>query len=206
MFPQAELKDLKKEAEAEVKKSKKKKGAVAPAAPAAAPAEAPAPPGLAGMGRQLVMLPAMWASHKVDWTQPTAQSALLAVFGVVVLVGFAMVQYTLKQIYKAKPTGRVEDPGEGAYFPTKAADGTISELEYDVAKVKELKTQFMMSVGMVTFLHIKWGYTQPILIMCLMQPMQFWGMQARTPHPAYGGGREATCDARRDASSRRSEC
>ena len=178
--PQAELKELKKEAQAETKKSDKKKAAVTPAAPAAAEA-APAPPGLAGMGRQLVMLPAMWASHKVDWTQPTTQTALLVAFGVVAFVGYMLLQYTIKQIYKVKDTGRVADPGEGAYMPTKAADGSVSVMEYDAAKVKELKTQFMMSVGIVTFLHIKWGYTQPILILCLMQPMQFWSMQARPP-------------------------
>jgi len=158
--------------------------------PAAAAPEAPAGPGLAGVGRQVMMLPAMWASNKVDWTKEGPQTALLASFAIVVLAGWTMLQYTLRVIHKKGDTGRVADPGDGPSMPAKAEDGTISVCEYDVAKVKELKMQFMMSVGITTFLHIKWAYTQPILILCLMQPMQFWSMQAFHIHlrgvPAEG--------------------
>eukprot|EP00966_Prymnesium_polylepis_P221760 5130039-Prymnesium_polylepis.2 len=101
------------------------------------------------------MLPAMWASNKVDWTKEGPQTALLASFAIVVLAGWTMLQYTLRVIHKKGDTGRVADPGDGPSMPAKAEDGTISVCEYDVAKVKELKMQFMMSVGITTFLHIK---------------------------------------------------
>mmetsp|Transcript_25821 Transcript_25821/g.63876 ORF Transcript_25821/g.63876 Transcript_25821/m.63876 type:complete len:175 (+) Transcript_25821:1-525(+) len=124
------------------------------------------------------MLPALGGSHKIDWQEANAQSALLAVFCLVGMTGFLLLQYTIRKVNLAKDERRVANPGEGPYMPAKAADGTVSVQEYDVAKLKELKMQFMLSVGIVAFLHIKWGYTQPILVMSLMQPMQFWGMQA----------------------------
>lgn len=159
-------------------KDAKESKAVAPAAPAAA-AEPEMPNISSALGRQFVILPAMYFSRKVNWEEPTAQNSLLMVFGAVVLIGLVMVQYTLSLITKAGDQGRMADPGDGATYTTKdESDGTVAVQEYDSAKVKELKMQFMMSVGMVTFLHIQWGYTQPLLMICLMQPMQFWGMQA----------------------------
>lgn len=150
---------------------------VAPVADAAAP-EAPQMPSLGALGKQFVMLPVLWASNKIDWTQPTAQSCLLCAFGVVVVGLLLLAQTTLKAISRAQDAGRVANPGDGPYMPEKAEDGTVSVQQYDTAKVKELKMQFMMSIGVVTFMHIKFGYTQPLLIMCIMQPMQFWALQA----------------------------
>jgi hypothetical protein len=114
-------------------------------------------PGFGSMGRQLAMLPALWASHKINWDEPTNQSILLGAFGVVVLMGFVALQLTLSRIAKARDSGRVETPGESPFMKEKAEDGTVSVSEYDMAKVKEFKMQFMMSCGIVTFLHIKWA-------------------------------------------------
>jgi len=145
---------------------------------------------LGNLGRQLVLLPAMWASNKVDWTQPEKQGMLLGAFGLVVLTGYLLLQYTLRLIAQKNDQGRVSDPGDGPSMPAKAEDGTISVYEYDTAKLKELKMQFMMSVGITTFLHVKWAYTQPVLLLCLMQPMTFYQMQAFHIHlrgvPAEG--------------------
>lgn len=134
---------------------KKKAVAKAVQQPASTEAAAPSAPGLGSMGRQFVLLPALWASHKVNWEDPITQSYLLAAFGVVVLCGFLALQTTLSRIAKARDSSRVANPGEGPYMANKAEDGTVSAAEYDSAKVKEFKMQFMMSCGMVTFLHVK---------------------------------------------------
>ena len=135
---------------------KTEKKAEAAVEPAAAPAP-PTPPGLGNMGRQLVLMGAMWSSHKVDWTKPDTLTMLLTAFGAVVVTGILLLQYTIGRAYKAKDTSRVVDPGEGPYMPEKAEDGTVSAMDYEVGKLKELKMQFMMSVGIVTFLHIKYA-------------------------------------------------
>lgn len=145
---------------------------------------------MGAMGKQLVMLPALWASQKVNFEDPANQSMLLAAFGTVVFLGFALLKLTLRKVARERDTTRVENPGDGAFMGEKAADGTVSVAQYDTAKLKEFQMQFMMSCGVVTFLHIKWAYTQPILVMCLMQPMQFWGQQVFHVHmrgvPAEG--------------------
>ena len=130
-----------------------KKNAAVPAADAGQTGTPAASP-LSGIGRQMVLLPAIWASHKVDWTKPSNQNMLMGAFGIVVLLGFALLQFTLLKINKAKDTRRLANPGEVVML-TKSEDGSVSIQEYDLAKVKELKMQFMMSVGLVAFLHAK---------------------------------------------------
>jgi len=153
-------------------------------APAAAPEpEAPENPlAAAGGMKQLAMLPMLWMSGKVDWTKPENTQYLLIAFGVVVLLGLVVLQATLAKIAKTRDTGRVANPGEGPTMPKPDEDGSVSVMAYDAAKVKELKTQFMMSCGISTFLHIQWGYTQPLLILCIMQPMTFWENPALQIH------------------------
>merc|ERR1711908_194451 len=107
-------------------------------------------------GKQLVMFPALWASHRVDWTQPSAQMYLAIAFSVVACVGWLLLVRLVGTIARSPDTNeRVMEPGESANFPAKAEDGSISLKEYDLGKVKELKSQFLVSVGITTFLNFQ---------------------------------------------------
>merc|ERR1712070_283961 len=53
----------------------------------------------------------------------------------------------------------------------KAADGSVSVCLYDKAKLNEAKMQLVMSAGIAIFVHYKWAYTQPLVMMGFMQPM-----------------------------------
>mmetsp|Transcript_18585 Transcript_18585/g.31091 ORF Transcript_18585/g.31091 Transcript_18585/m.31091 type:complete len:228 (-) Transcript_18585:323-1006(-) len=157
-------------------------GVQTPAAPvAAAPASPDAPQDpMAALGqasRQLIMLPVLWASSKVDWTEPTADFALSTTAIVIFVICVMLIQATLRRIENKADPGRVRDPGDSQHY-TKRADGTVSIAEYDSAKVKEARTQLLMSAAIGVFLYVKWQFTQPMLVMCLMQPMQLYDNKA----------------------------
>merc|ERR1711865_389685 len=70
----------------------------------------------------------------------------------------------------------VANPGDSKYFGDgdKAPDGSVSAKVYDISKLKETKLQLVMSAAITAFIHIKWAYTQPLLMICVMQPMSLW--------------------------------
>merc|ERR1719498_993357 len=123
-------------------------------------------------GKQLVVLPVLWLSGKVDFTQEQNLLGLRIWFGSVILACVLLLQYTLTQVYAKKDMGRVEKPGESQFLTKKAEDGSVAVWEHDAAKVKEARMQLMMSAGIGSFLNFQWGYAQPLLIMSVMQPMQ----------------------------------
>ena len=64
----------------------------------------------------------------------------------------------------------------------KAQDGSVSVRTYDNAKLQEAKMQFVMSTGIGFLVHFKWGYTQPLILMSFMQPMQLFDNKALAVH------------------------
>ena len=71
--------------------------------------------------------------------------------------------------------------------------------EYDAGKVKETLLQLGLGVCVMCVMHFKWGYVQPLMIHCLLQPSQVWdckavqvhlrGKEAEYPRPwKLGGG------------------
>ena len=142
------------------------------------------------MGRQLVMLPALWLSHKIDFEDKTNIQLLQATFFVVLAFSVGALQLTLSKIETAKDTARVKKPSDSSHY-TKAEDGSVSVQEYDTAKVKETRQQLMMSGAIVSFLHFQFGYVQPLLMTSLMNffnvydckavPIHFLGQKIERP-------------------------
>merc|ERR1719487_2880236 len=64
----------------------------------------------------------------------------------------------------------------------KAADGSVSVRSYDNAKLQEAKMQLVMSAAISFFVHFHWGYTQPLVIMSVMQPLQLMSNKAIEVH------------------------
>ena len=64
----------------------------------------------------------------------------------------------------------------------KAADGSVSACAYDVAKLREQKLQYMMGAAIASFVHLTWGWTQPLLVMSVTQPLQLWDNKALQIH------------------------
>ena len=50
----------------------------------------------------------------------------------------------------------------------------VSARTYDNAKLQEAKMQFVMSAAISCFVHFNWHYTQPLILMSIMQPMQLF--------------------------------
>ena len=44
------------------------------------------------------------------------------------------------------------------------------------------RTALFMSAAIGSFMFIQWGYTQPIVMMCVMQPLQLWDCKALHVH------------------------
>ena len=130
------------------------------------------------------MLPAMWLTGKIDFTNTENKNMLQIVFGFVLFVGYMLIQFSVRKVRKANDTSRVAEPGTSMYIKDedKAQDGSVSARQYDHAKLQESKMQFMMSAAVSAFVHIKWEYTQPIVIMCIMLPLQIWDNKAVRLH------------------------
>lgn len=159
-------------------------------------APAPEAPSLMGMLRQFIMLPVLWGSGKVDWEVAETKLALRSCAVLVAFIGFCLLQLALARAGSSKLEGRVAKPGSGQFMPKEgdpemAADGSVSIQTYDTAKLKEARMQFGMSVIMILGLHFKLGYTQPLIMLCIMQPLQLWDSKPMQIHlrgvsgPAY---------------------
>ena len=94
---------------------------------------------------------------------------------------------------------RVKGPGQSQFYTIKEEDDTVSVGEYDAGKVKETLLQLGLGVCVMCVMHFKWGYVQPLMIHCLLQPSQVWdckavqvhlrGKEAEYPRPwKIGGG------------------
>ena len=57
----------------------------------------------------------------------------------------------------------------------------------DNAKLQEAKMQLVMSAGISVFLHMQFGYTQPLLLMGARTPTNC--AESTTPHPRVATGR-----------------
>lgn len=135
--------------------------------------EAPQAPQLnAAVLRQLVMLPVLWASNKIDLDHPDNALVLQSVFVTIIALGYGLIQVAIFRARRTNDQSRVLTPGPSTYIhdDDKAQDGSVSARVYDVAKLRESKLQFLMSAGMVVFLNLKWGYTQPLLMICARPP------------------------------------
>ena len=139
--------------------------------------------------RQMAMLPVLYATGKIDFEQPMAKLALPVVATCVLLLCTLILFIAMRRVVATNSRARVADPGDSPNY-TKAEDGTVSECEYDLAKVKEARTALFMSAAIGSFMFIQWGYTQPIVIMCIMQPMQLYENKAMQVHMLGRGGPE----------------
>ena len=91
------------------------------------------------LGRQMLMLPLLWMSGKVEWTEPRLH-LLRTGFVSVMILGSLLVQWTMIIVARKKDTARLKEPGPGQYIDqAKAADGSVSIEEYDLAKLKEVR-------------------------------------------------------------------
>ena len=114
--------------------------AAAPSAAVAAQNEEPAAPEMPQMNpqmmRQMMMLPMIWASGKVDWEDGSSLGILRGCFVVVLLLAIGITQVALSRVASKKDAGRVQKPGSSTMgFGEPAADGSVSVEAYDTAKV-----------------------------------------------------------------------
>ena len=79
-------------------------------------------------------------------------------------------QYAILKARTRKDPTRVQNPGTSTHLTDamKAGDGSVSACDYDVAKLRESKLQFMMSAMVVGLIHWKWSVTQPLLMICAL--------------------------------------
>ena len=172
----------------------------APAAAADADAEAETPAVPPGMWRNLAMMPMMWLSGKIDFADEFNLNLLRSIFAVVVVLSGATLYFTLLKVKAAKGNERrVKGPGQSQFYTIKEEDDTVSVGEYDAGKGKETLLQLGLGVCVMCVMHFKWGYVQPLMIHCLLQPSQVWdckavqvhlrGKEAEHPRPwKLGGG------------------
>lgn len=153
-------------------KHQRQGGGAASSAPATAVEAAEAPEEspmaqLSAAGRQLVLLPVLWSSNKVDWEVPSNLLMLRIAFGVVLAIAVVLLQLALVKIAAAKDSTKVKNPGDSQHL-VKAEDGSCTAMEYDTAKAKETRTQLLMGGLICVGVHYQWGYTQPLLMTCVM--------------------------------------
>eukprot|EP00325_Prymnesiales_sp_UTEX-LB-985_P030824 CAMPEP_0174728336 /NCGR_PEP_ID=MMETSP1094-20130205/51536_1 /TAXON_ID=156173 /ORGANISM="Chrysochromulina brevifilum, Strain UTEX LB 985" /LENGTH=201 /DNA_ID=CAMNT_0015930231 /DNA_START=7 /DNA_END=612 /DNA_ORIENTATION=+ len=144
----------------------------------------PAAPSMAPAMRQLVLLPVMWGSSKLNLDDPTNLLILQCVFGAVIGTAYLLLQFATFRAKRQNNITPVANPGTSQYLSDsdKAEDGSVTARAYDVAKLSESKLQLVMSAAITCFIHVKWQYTQPLLMISIMQPMQLWDNPAMHIH------------------------
>ena len=175
-------------------------GPITSAPTAAPPADAnvaPETPGLLAVAKQLLPIAMFYGSGKVNWEDETNLNMLRASFYFFMFGCMTMIQLTKRKCHSTADKSRVANPGESSSF-TKAEDGTVSAMQYDLAKVGEAQTQLMIGICVVLGIHFKWGYAQPLLVSGVMQAIQVFenkavqahvfGAEVVRPYAAAGGG------------------
>ena len=122
---------------------------------------------LGAVGRQLVLLPVLWSSNKINWEEPNNVLALRVAFGIVLVIAAGLLQVALFKIDSAKDNTVVKNPGDSQHL-VKAEDGSCTAEAYDRAKAKETRQQLLMGGCICIGVHYKWGYMQPLLMTCIM--------------------------------------
>ena len=145
---------------------------------------APQPPQLSQMIRQFAMLPVLWGSGKVDWEQEDNKFYLRCTFGTMVALGYLMIQLAVFKVKRINDSGRVANPGTISTLKDdmKAEDGSVSICQYDLAKLQESKFQYVMTAAISSLMHFHWGYTQPLVMLSVMLPLQIWDNKAVKHH------------------------
>mmetsp|Transcript_4661 Transcript_4661/g.12413 ORF Transcript_4661/g.12413 Transcript_4661/m.12413 type:complete len:197 (+) Transcript_4661:103-693(+) len=149
------------------------------------PEDAPQMPGLTlGTLRQFIMLPILWGSGKIDFKEPNNLQILQIVFTCMIGISYIAIQMAINKAHKANDKSRVMDPGASSHLSDddKAADGSVSACAYDLAKLKEAKTQLVMSSAISSFIHMYFGWTQPLLVMSVTQPLTVFDNNALKIH------------------------
>jgi len=144
----------------------------------------PETPSMGPALRQMALLPVIWGSSKLNLDHPDNLFILQIVFSCVITLLYGSIQFALYRASRSNNTTRVLNPGTSQYIKDedKAADGSVAAWVYDKAKINESKMQLTMSACITTFIHLQWKYTQPLLMICLMQPMQLWDNPAMHIH------------------------
>jgi hypothetical protein len=124
--------------------------------------------------RQLAMLPILWLAQKTDFTDPQNLLLLQMVFGTVMLGGYFLIQLAMRRAATLNDQTRVANPGKMINLAEdkKAADGSCTACAYDVAKLKESQMQYVMGAIVAIVVYSVWGWTQPMMVMSVTQPMQ----------------------------------
>lgn len=144
----------------------------------------PKPPELGAALKQLAILPVMWLSGKIDFTDEFNVQLLRIFFAVMMGSGYIALTFAISKVKRLNDGSRVRNPGSSQYLKDedKADDGSVSVRTYDNAKLQEAKMQFVMSACIGCFMHFKFGYTQPLILMSIMQPMQLFDNKAIAIH------------------------
>lgn len=126
-----------------------------------------------GMGNMLVMMPVLYLSNQIDYTEGDNLLYLRVAFcisQVLTLVGCAILYFKIKAkpnlvqvVVKAPvpPFGAPETPPK----PDK-----MTTTQYDIRELRKIATQVAMSFCITGFLHYKWALTPPLFIQCVMTP------------------------------------
>uniref|UniRef100_A0A7S2C6D7 Uncharacterized protein n=1 Tax=Haptolina brevifila TaxID=156173 RepID=A0A7S2C6D7_9EUKA len=61
-------------------------------------------------------------------------------------------------------------------------DGSVSACVYDIAKISEAKTQFVMGIAVAVFGYAAMGWTMPMIILSVTLPLQLLDHKALLIH------------------------
>lgn len=67
-----------------------------------------------------------------------------------------------------------ETPALGSPPPAAGSEIETTVVDYDLQQLKKVVTQLGMSMAIIGFLHLNWGYTQPLFIQSFMGPINLF--------------------------------
>ena len=128
--------------------------------------EGAAPPSLM-MGQAYFMLPVLFLTGQIDFTQPGNVDMARLVF---LLGNFAIAmvtQRTLMCVKKVANPKRIAEPGP-VWAPYASEDGSISVEQHDAMVVQGLQRKQFLSFLLIGALHYYWKLIPPLLVSCFI--------------------------------------
>jgi len=131
---------------------------------------------MAAMSEMLVMLPMLWLMNRLDFTDEVNIFYARIGFGSAVAICFCAWGYIYTRIVSANNKEKVKIPKTAA-FGQQAEAGEFEQMTvsaYDMSQMKQALNQLAIGLLIISVLHYKWALIQPLVLQCVMLPLQLF--------------------------------
>lgn len=127
--------------------------------------------------RMLIMLPLLFVMNKVDFENPMILNSARVAYVFCQLASLLTYYYIKQKIEAKKDMRKIRIPGVQGPFNPEPNYQDVTETTYhahELSKVNEFIKQLMIGAAISSFIHMKMGVNQVVLIQSVMTPLNLW--------------------------------